>query len=508
MDGYVKQLQEKKDEAIQKSEHKKRKKGSLSARERINLLADEGSFLELGGLAHSSVPGMETKTPADGLVGGLIKVEGREAVVQAMDVSVLSGTEGEVHLRKSEYFQSYAKKRKLPIFNLCEGGGLRMPDGMGSDGISDKLFPSTLLDHSRETPILTAILGESYGGPTWMAVTSDFVTQVKGSGMAVAGPRMLEMASGENLTAEELGGPEIHAKYTGQIDHIANSEHEAMDALRRFFRYLPSHSGETPSLSEEPRNVKDGDVEFGTIVPENNRRAYDMEKVIRVLVDQDSYMDFRSFYGKALVTGLARLNGRTVGIIANQPIYMAGSPGPEECDKAVDFICLCDSYHIPLLFLHDTPGFRVSSNAEKQKMPSKIMNWNTALAKSTVPKYSVVIRKSIGAAYGNMCGPGMGADVVAAWPSAEINFTGPEVGVNVVYGRQIQQSDNPKAERESLLEQWAFDSSPYKAAGKFLIEDVIEPSQTRAFLMRLLESATSAGPIKSERRLAEWPMSQ
>lgn len=187
---------------------------------------------------------------------------------------------------------------------------------------------------------------------------------------------------------------------------------------------------------------------------------------------------------------------------------MAGAPGPEECDKAVDFICLCDSYHIPLVFLHDTPGFRISSQAEKRKMASKIMNWNTALAKSTVPKYSVVLRKSIGAAYGNMCGPGMGADVVAAWPEAEINFTGPEVGVNVVYGKHIQQAEDPKQERAKYLEQWNFDSSPMKAAGKFLIEDIIEPEATRSFLLRFLRSATASGPVKSDRRLADWPMSQ
>ncbi|KHE72788.1 methylmalonyl-CoA decarboxylase [Halobacillus sp. BBL2006] len=492
---------------VKETSQERKERLTYSARERIELLADEGSFLELGASAHSSVPGMEERTPADGLIGGIVRVDGREAVVQAMDVSVLSGTEGEVHLRKSEFFHSYAKKRKLPLFNLCEGGGLRMPDGMGSDGISDKLFPSSLLDHSRESPIMTAILGESYGGPTWMAVTSDFVTQVKGTGMAVAGPRMLEMASGEHLTAEELGGPDMHAVHTGQIDHIAENEEEAIRALRRFFSYMPSCSDETPPCTEAVHPVSIDSINIEEIVPSNPRRPYDMQSLLAVLFDESSFMNFRSFYGKALITGLARLNGQVTGIVANQPLYMAGAPGPEECDKVVDFICLCDSYHIPLIFLHDTPGFRISSRAEKQKMPSKIMNWNTALAKSTVPKYSIVIRKSIGAAYGNMCGPGMGADVVAAWPHAEINFTGPEVGVNVVYGKHIRNSEDPNKERARYLEQWNFDSSPNKAAGKFLIQDIIEPNQTRSFLIRFLESANASGAVKSKRRLADWPMS-
>lgn len=482
------------------------KQRKLSARERIDLLADAGSFWELGAAAHSPVPGMEERTPADGLIGGMIRVEGREAVVQAMDVRVLSGTEGEVHLRKSEFFYSYAKKRKLPLFNLCEGGGLRMPDGMGSDGISDKLFPRCMLDHGRETPVLTAILGECYGGPTWMAVTSDFVTQVKGTGMAVAGPRMLEMASGERLTADDLGGTGVHAVHTGHIDHIAETEEDAIEMLRTFFRYLPSNAEDTPPVVHSG----DGDrrIDVTDIVPANLRRPYDVRAVIAALFDLHTFMEYRSFYGKALITGFARLDGQVIGIVANQPMQMAGAPGPEECDKAVDFICLCDSYHIPLVFLHDTPGFRISSQAEKRKMASKIMNWNTALAKSTVPKYSVVLRKSIGAAYGNMCGPGMGADVVAAWPEAEINFTGPEVGVNVVYGKHIQQAEDPKQERAKYLEQWNFDSSPMKAAGKFLIEDIIEPEATRSFLLRFLRSATASGPVKSDRRLADWPMSQ
>ncbi len=186
-------------------------------------------------------------------------------------------------------------------------------------------------------------------------------------------------------------------------------------------------------------------------------------------------------------------------------MQFAGSAGPKECDKATDFICLCDSYHIPLIFLHDIPGFRVSSEAEKHKIPTKIMMWNQALAQSTVPKISIVIRKSIGAAYGNMCGPGMGADFVVAWPTAEINFTGPEVGINVVYGRELQKADDVKKERQELLKLWGFDSSPEKAAGKYLIDDIIDPRETRKFISQTLEFSCSKKGSISERKLANWP---
>ncbi|MFB4164728.1 carboxyl transferase domain-containing protein [Alteribacillus sp. JSM 102045] len=185
-----------------------------------------------------------------------------------------------------------------------------------------------------------------------------------------------------------------------------------------------------------------------------------MKKVIEAIFDKGSLFEFRPFYGRAIITGIVRIGGFTAGVVASQPKHMSGAAGPQECDKTTEFMCLCDSYHIPIIFLHDTPGFRISSQAEKQKMPGKIMNWNQALAKSTVPKLSIVIRKSIGAAYGNMCGPGMGADVVAAWPAAEINFIGPEVGINVVNGRQLQGSEDPASERAAFLENWAFDSSP------------------------------------------------
>ena len=206
-----------------------------------------------------------------------------------------------------------------------------------------------------------------------------------------------------------------------------------------------------------------------------------------------------------MLTGLARLNGRVIGVIANQPLVRAGAAGPDECDKAIEFICLCDSYNIPMVFLHDIPGFGVGSAAERRKIPTKIMVWNQALAWSTVPKISIVVRKSIGAAYSNMCGPSMGADFVVAWPTAEISFTGPEVGVNVVYGRLLEQARDPANERKEWLKQWEFDSSPYKAAGKYLIDDVIDPRDTRRYLTRTLEYACQKNGSKSERLLASWP---
>lgn len=482
-----------------------RESGHYTARERIDLLVDEGTFMELGMLNHSDVVGSEDKSAGDGLIAGIGKVNGRLAVIQAGDKTVFAGTEGTVHLRKSKSIFAYAIKRGLPMFNLNEGGGLRMPDGMGSDGISTKLFPEEMLTLSREVPSISSILGDSFGGPTWMAVSSDFVTQLKGTCMAVAGPRMLEMATGQQISKEELGGWEVHARETGQVDAFGETVEECIEQMKAFFQYMPSNALEEPPVketSDDPTRRLDHILD---ILPQESNRVYDMKAILKELVDDGEYFEYKASYGQALLTVLTHLNGRVVGIIANQPNKYAGAAGPKECEKATDFICLCDSFHIPLIFLHDTPGFRVSNQAEKEKMPTKIMVWNQALAQSTVPKISVVIRKSVGAAYGNMCGPTMGADFVVAWPTAEINFTGPEVGVNVVYGRQLQHAEDPKKEREKLLEQWAFDSSPYKAAAGHYIDDVIDPRDTRKFLCQALEYACHKNGSKSERRLANWP---
>jgi acetyl-CoA carboxylase carboxyltransferase component len=380
-----------------------------------------------------------------------------------------------------------------------------MPDGMGSDGISDKMMPMYLLKHGRKVPLISGIMGDCFGGPTWTAVSSDFVVQVKGSCMAVAGPRMLEIATGEKITAEELGGWKIHNELTGQADVSAEGEDQCLDLMKEFFSYMPSNASEEPpfkNTNDDPYRRVD---EVVTIVPTKRNRAYDMKRLIKALVDKGVFFELKPLFGRSLITGLARLNGRVVGIVANQPIVKAGAGGPEECDKATEFICLCDSYHIPMIFLHDIPGFLVGSLAERQKIATKIMVWNQALAWSTVPKISVIIRKSIGAAYSNMCGPGLGADFVVAWPTAEISFTGPEAGINVVYGRQLQETKDPVTERKNLLEQWTFDSSPYKAASKHLIDDVIDPRDTRKFLCQTLEYACMKNGSKSQRLLANWP---
>lgn len=480
--------------------------GRLTARERIERLVDPGSFVELGLLAHSDRPEAREKSWSDGLVIGFAKVGGRAVAVEATDRTVFAGTEGHVFIRKAVALHALAVKRGLPVFNLAEGGGLRMPDGMGADGISKALMRPETLQGLREAPRLTAILGSSFGLPTWQAVTSDFVVQLAGTSMAVAGPRMLEVATGERVSEEELGGAKLHAETTGQVDVVADTEAQCIAHLQAVFAYLPANARAAPpatAAADPPDRPVD---ELTAIVPTQRNRGYDMKRVVRVVFDAGSFYELKADFGRALVTGLARLGGRPVGVIANNPLRNGGAAGPDECDKAIDFTCLCDAYSIPIVYLHDIPGFGVSSQAERRRMPTRIMTWAQANAAVTVPRASVILRKSIGMAYGNMMGALQGADLLVAWPTAEINFTGPEVGVNVVYHREIQAAADPAAARRELLGRWEHDSSPYRAAGEFLIDDVIDPRETRRILCAWLDAAYANGPVTSARRLANWPM--
>jgi acetyl-CoA carboxylase carboxyltransferase component len=401
---------------------------------------------------------------------------------------------------------SIAMEKNLPIITLGDAGGARIPDIMGSDGLSTMTFPVEMLRRPRRSPYIATIMGDCFGGPSWMAAKADFVVMVKGCCMAVSGPRVLEVATGEKVTNEELGGWKLHAEVTGQVDAFAESEEHCLQIVREFLSYMPS------TCDEEPPYVPAGDPadrkleEALKIVPKASNQAYDMFKLIKAIVDDGKYFTLKPFYDQSLITCLARMNGRVVGIIANQPSYYAGAGGPGACEKASSFIVLCDSFNIPLIFLHDTPGFFVGLDAEKRKMPGRIMVWMEALALSTVPKISIVIRKSYGMAYSNMAGTNCGSDFLVAWPTADISFMSPQAGVNVVYKSALDASPDPEAEKDRLIKQWEYQSAPWKAAERHFIDDVIDPTDTRAYINRCLDLLRGSGRgFISKKLLQNWP---
>ena len=481
-------------------------RGALTARERIAALLDPGTFFESGMLNHSDVPGMEDKTAADGKICGYGTIDQRPVAVTADDPTVLAGSGGRVGSKKSLRVHRLAIEKGMPILNLGEAGGARIPDIQGSDGLSSMTMKAEAGRRMRRVPMVSTIMGECFGAPSWMAALSDFVVQVKGSCMAVSGPRVLEMATGERVSNEELGGWKLHAEVTGQIDRVAEDEADCFRIVREFLAYLPSNGDSLPPRAEDrDAQAPPRQATLQDLVPAESQRGYDMTRVIQTLVDHERIFQIKPDFDRSVITCLARLDGNTVGIVASQPSRLSGAMGPEGCDKCVAFLCLCDSFHIPLIFLHDTPGFRVGKDAEAKRMPSKIINFITALSMVTVPKISLVIRKSYGMAYSNMGGHGMGSDFEFAWPGADISFMAPEVAANVVYQRKIEESPNPEEAWRKAVEEMRLGSAPWRAAGMGYLDDVIEPAQTRQILIRALDVARGNRQGRSERLLANWP---
>lgn len=486
---------------------KQHEKGLLTVRERIDRLLDPGTFDELGLLTHSDVPEAREKTPADGKVLGYGEIDKRRVFVSGDDVTVLAGAGGRKGVEKLIRNAHLAALRGYPCIHLGDGGGARLPDIMGSVGMMSMTYPIKGPCRDRQVPLITTIMGECYGGPTWEASVSDIIIQVKGSVMAVVAPSILEVATGECPDKEELGGWQLHAEVTGQVDLFAENDGDCLDQVRRVLSYLPNNSDEMPPVMActEPDNKKLPGI--FDLVPSNPRKTYDMHKVIEMIADKDSMLELKPFYDGSLITCLARLDGHVVGFLANNPACIAGAMGPGACEKATSFICLCDSFHIPMIFLHDTPGFLVGKAAEERKMPLKIMTFIEALHKSTVPRISLIIRKSYGMAHCNMSGGNMENELLLAWPTADISFMDPHVAVNVAFGRKMKGMDNAEDMKKLMLAELTKGSGPWDAAGQNLIDKVIDPVDTRIELVKILRRTRgpSGNRSMSKRNLAGWP---
>ena len=481
-------------------------KGRFTARERIEKLLDPGSFMEMGLFAHSDFPGMENRTPADGLICGYGLINGRRVAVIVNDFTVLASTNSKVNLKKLLAFKRQVKEKvQVPLIFLGEAGGARMPDCQGSKGVceltgngSEGLRPE--YTHFRAQPLIFGALGECYGVADFQANLADFVVQVKGSAISVSGPRALGRAIGQNYSGEEMGGWEIHSKITGLADKIAENEDECFQIIRDYLGYMPNNHGEIPPAGAVPESSGEGLDNILDILPENRRRVYDMHRIVECIVDGGKYFELKSEFGNMLITTLARIGGEVVGIVASNPMVNMGATDTDALDKMMSFFCLCDSYNIPLIFLHDTPGHMVGKDAEAKRVGGKVVNALQCLFQVTVPKIAIIVRKSYGQATVNMGGMGAGPDFLAAWPTAEIGFMDPLIAADVVYGNFSED------ERATLLEKMIGDNSPYPAAGAYYIQDIIDPRATRDYLIKVLRIVRdSKNRGLSEHHLANWP---
>ena len=461
---------------------KRKAAGVLNARERIARLCDADSFIESGLFSASLNPADRERSPQDGKIAGFGKIDGREAAVVANDFTVMGASSGGVNGRKIAHMKRVATERGMPLVFLGESSGARMPDHMGSRGMGALLGNDGLqYRRMREIPWASATLGMSYGSSSWYAVMSDFSVMRKGAVLAVSSSLLASLAIKEEVDPQDLGGWRLHAEVTGFADAVVDTDEEALDAIKTFLSYLPSHHNEAPPVRTVP--VGSG-AEMRDIVkhlPASRTQVYDVRKIVRAIVDADSFLELKPRFGKVGVTGLARLDGRTVGIIANNPLVKGGALDVDACEKITSFLVLCDSFNIPLVMFVDTPGFVIGTEAERRRAPGKIMNFMNALALTTMPKLSVVLRKSYGQAYLNM-GGGRNSDEMAAWPTAEISFMDPQFAVKVVHGL-----DPGAPGYQDALEKMDHDNEVWDIASIYAVQSVIRPAETRAYLIRMLD---------------------
>lgn len=482
---------------------KRKAEGLLNARERVDLLFDPGSFIESGLYTVSNRPEDKDTTPADGKVSGFGRIDGREAAMVANDFTVKGASSASMNIKKLKHMKIVARKRGIPIVFLGESSGARMPDVMGASSIGSKDDPIEY-QRMRDSPWAAGVLGSCYGSSAWYASMSDFCVMRKGSVMAVSSPRLISMAIGRAVEPEELGGWRVHSEVSGLMDQVVDTDEQAIQAIKQFLAYLPSNNMEPPPEYDVPEG---SGAEMGSILdllPASTNQVYDVKKIIRRIVDRDSMFDMKSRFGKALVTALARLDGKSVGIIANNPLHRGGAIGADECQKVQSFFVLCDSFNIPIVMLVDQPGFLIGMEGEQRGVTGKVMNWLNAMSLITVPKISIILRKSYGLAVSNM-GAGGNSDEVACWVTADVSFMKPEFGARVVFGADPAKDPEKYKDAVSKMRKG---TTAYDMAAVYTAQDVIDPRETRDWLIRMLEvhRMRMSGGV-GEHLMRTWPTS-
>ncbi len=468
--------------------------GKLTVRERIDLLFDVGTFSEIGIQAtHAGIaPDMlGRETPADGVVTGFGRIDGRLASVIAYDFTVMAGSMGRTAEIKCNRAREIAYTKRFPMVWLIDSAGARIQEAIGSKSFagSGLLFREESV-MSGVVPQVAAMMGPGAAGTAYIPALADFVPMVKGtSNMALGGPPLVKAVVGEDITAEELGGSKIHCEISGVGDLEVSDDRACIRAIKDYLSYFPANNTERPPARPCDDPAERRDPELLTVVPDSPRRAYDVKKVVRVIVDHGVFFEIKPAWARNIVVGLARLGGASVGIVANQPMVLGGALDVDAADKAARFIMLCDAFNIPLVFLQDVPGFMVGSKVERAGIIRHGAKMLYAVSEATVPKLTVVLRKAYGAGYFVMCGRGYEPDLIVAWPTAEISVMGPEGGTNIVFRKEIAAAASPDDERARRVEEFRRLINPYMAAGAALIDDVIDPRETRPILIRALEMA-------------------
>jgi len=467
---------------------KQRAAGKLFVRERLSLFFDNGEILtETGRFARC----WDLELPADGVVTGTGRINGRIVFFAANDFTVKAGSIGRYHGEKLIRTQEAAIRARRPILYLVDSSGARIDEAGGyhvDKHSAGKLFYLHSI-MSGAVPQIGVLYGTCFAGTAYTPVFCDLLVMMRNSAMAIASPRMVEMVTGQKVTPEELGGADMHAKKSGSAHFIAESEEDAAAIVKRILSYLPDNCDSLPPQAPARDPARDP-AEIDDIIPRDSNQPYDVHKLIEAIVDADSFLEVKAHYAPELVTGFARLNGRVIGIVANQPLIKGGALFPESSDKGAEFVWLCDAYNIPLLYLVDTPGFMVGTAVEQNGILRRGRKFIFATSCATVTRVCVVVRKAYGAGIYAMSGPAYDPDVTLALPSAEIAVMGPEAAINAIYYNQIQSIQDPE-ERERfvarLREEYRAGYDIFKLAGEMVVDDLIPPRDLRKELVRYFE---------------------
>jgi acetyl-CoA carboxylase carboxyltransferase component len=475
----------------------------LTARERIALLVDadertgESTFVELGmhGKPHFSQRAMDgVDAPADGVITGYGKVEGRLTAVCAYDFTVMAGSMGMTGEIKVTRLRELALTKRIPFVWLLDSAGARVQEAAGAMFAgSGHLFREEVV-MSGVIPQVAALMGPCAAGTAYIPGLADFVPMVKGRGsMALAGPHLVRAAVGEDVTQEELGGSRVHCRKSGVGDMEVADDQECIQRIKQYLSFMPQNC-------ESPAPIREGGVggaksdpidrreeDLLDVLPESNRKPYDMYEVIRRVVDDGDYFDIKGQWAKTIITCLARFGGRPAGIVANQPKQLGGILDNDSADKAARFVNLCNAFAIPLVFIQDVPGFMVGTKVEAEGIIRHGAKMLYAVANATVPKITVITRKAYGAGYYVMNGRAYEPDLIVAWPSAEISVMGAEGVVEIAFRKQVDAAEDPAAKKAELVEGFRKIFDVYIAAGNDLIDDVIDPRETRETICRALE---------------------
>src|SRR3989441_901470 len=491
-------LQEQKDKTQrgdEKAVAKQHAEGKLTARERIEKLLDSGSFVEEFMLAEtpSTDFGMaERRKPTDGVVAGYGKIEGRTVFVFAQDFTVIAGTVGAAHAEKIAYCIETARKIGAPVIGLYDSAGARIQEGLDVTRAIGKIFYQNSIT-SGAVPQISAIMGPCIGVAAYSPALTDFIIMVKGtSQMFITGPSVIKEVTGEDVSMEELGGAKIHSEVSGVADVVAPDDEECLKQIRELLAYLPSSALQNPPRAQRADDANRLIEDMESLVPEDAKKPYDVRNVIRRLVDNDGFFELKPKWARNLVTGLGRLDGRPVGFVANQPMFLAGSLDVDCSDKAARFIRFCDAFNIPIVTLVDVPGYLPGTKQERFGIIRHGAKMLYAYAEASVPKITVYLRKGYGGAKQAMCTREMGADQLFVWPGVELAVMGAAGAVGVLYKKEIEQAANPQQTRLEKLDEFMEKfSGPFEAVAKQYAHSAIMPAETRVRLIQALEMLES-----------------